>query len=252
MSIGKKIIGGYLVVLALLALVVLVAFYSLARIQTTYNGFIDVDEQLVEGADQLRFELRSQIARYRAILLYPDLQEKYQEELRTDHRQFKEVVEKMRRAVLTGEGRTMLDEIAAQQAKSEQAQTRVIDLARQGKRAEALALGIKEVRPLSASLIEKVRSFRDRQVRLVEDERAKLTATVNLLTLVMVGAALLALVAGLTIGIYLSRSITRQLRESIAQIASSSGEILATTTQVASGAAETAAAVSETTATVEE
>jgi methyl-accepting chemotaxis protein len=252
MTIGKKIIGGYLIVLALLALVVFAAFYALARIQTTYDGFIDVDERLVESADQLRFELRSQIARYRAILLYPDLQEKYQEELQADHRQFKEVVEKMRSAVLTREGRAMLDEIAIQQAKSEQAQARVIDLARQGKRAEALALGVKEVRPLSTSLIEKVRSFRDRQVQLVENERTKLTATISLLTQVMVGASLLALIAGLTIGFYLSRSITRQLRESIAQIASSSSEILATTTQVASGAAETAAAVSETTATVEE
>jgi methyl-accepting chemotaxis protein len=53
-------------------------------------------------------------------------------------------------------------------------------------------------------------------------------------------------------GFLLTRTITRQLRESIAQLSSSSAEILATTTQVASSAAETASAVSETTATVEE
>ena len=61
-----------------------------------------------------------------------------------------------------------------------------------------------------------------------------------------------AILTGLTIGLHLSRTITRELRESIAQLSASSAEILATTTQVASGAAETAAAVSETTATVEE
>jgi methyl-accepting chemotaxis protein len=54
------------------------------------------------------------------------------------------------------------------------------------------------------------------------------------------------------VGLWITRNLTRQLRESINQLASSSGEILATTTQVASGAAETATAVSETTATVEE
>jgi methyl-accepting chemotaxis protein len=53
-------------------------------------------------------------------------------------------------------------------------------------------------------------------------------------------------------GFWITRTITKQLRESIAQLSSSSAEILATTTQVAAGAAETASAVSETTATVEE
>ena len=53
-------------------------------------------------------------------------------------------------------------------------------------------------------------------------------------------------------GFFITRTITRQLRESIAQLSSSSSEILATTTQVASSAAETASAVSETSATVEE
>ena len=53
-------------------------------------------------------------------------------------------------------------------------------------------------------------------------------------------------------GFGVTRSITQQLRETIAQLSASAAEILATTTQVASGAAETASAVSETTVTVEE
>jgi len=52
---------------------------------------------------------------------------------------------------ISGEGREMVHEIATLQAKHEQAQQRVIALAQQGKRAEALVLGIKEVRPLPMS-----------------------------------------------------------------------------------------------------
>ncbi|MDP1964300.1 MAG: MCP four helix bundle domain-containing protein, partial [Reyranella sp.] len=252
MTIGRKIIGGYAVVLALLALMTIVAFYSLNRVQATYEGLIDVNKRLVDGANELRFELRDQIAHYRAILLYPDIQEKYREDLQADHRQFKDAVEKMRHAVLTGEGRTMLDEIAALQAKNEQAQAQVIDLVGKGKRVEALASGIKEVRPLTTTLIEKVGGFRDRQLQLVAAERAELAKMIDLLTLVMGVTAVLGLGAGLGIAFYLSRAITRQLRESVTQLSSSSAEILATTTLVASCAAETATAVSETTATVEE
>jgi methyl-accepting chemotaxis protein len=252
MTIGKKIIGGYTIVLALLALMMFVAFSSLDRMQTTYDGFIDVDEQLVEGADKLRFELNDQVANYRGILLYPDLRKSYLEDLQTNRRRFSQIAATMRQLVRSAEGRSALDEIAALQAKHELAQDGVIELARQEKRAQALALGIKEVRPLSAALIDQAERFRERELKLMAQGRADLAATVSLLTWVMWGASLFALVAGLAIGSYLSRTITRQLRESIAQIASSSSEILATTTQVASGAAETAAAVSETTATVEE
>lgn len=62
----------------------------------------------------------------------------------------------------------------------------------------------------------------------------------------------LAFAVLMLIGFLVTRTITRQLRESITLLSSSAAEILATTTQVASGAAETATAVSETTATVEE
>jgi methyl-accepting chemotaxis protein len=252
MTIGKKIIGGYVVVLGLLAIVMFVAFYSLDRVQTTYDGFIDVDEQLVEGADRLRFELNDQIGNYRGLLLYPDLRKNYLEDLQANRRRFGAIAATMRQLVRSAEGRGMLDDIVALQAKNELAQDGVIELARQGKRAQALALGIEEVRPLSATLIDQAERFRDREIKLMAQGRTDLATTVNLLTWVMWGASLFALVAGLAIGLYLSRAITRQLRESIGQLSASSSEILATTTQVASSAAETATAVSETTATVEE
>jgi methyl-accepting chemotaxis protein len=62
----------------------------------------------------------------------------------------------------------------------------------------------------------------------------------------------LALVLLALVGYSVTRTITNQLRQSIALLSSASSEILATTTQIASSTAETATAVSETTATVEE
>ena len=252
MAISKKIIGGYAIVLALLAIVVLVAFMSISRMEATYGRFLDVNERLVDGANKLNFELRDQIGHYRAILLYADEQKKYWDELQDDHRQFTETIGKMRHLVISAEGMDMLNEIAAMQEKHGQAQERVVALAQQGKRADALMLGIKEVRPLTETLTSKLERFRDRELKLEAEGRAQLAAMVNLVTLVMAAISLLGLIAGLGIGFYLSRSITRQLRESITRLSSSSAEILATTSQVASGAAETSSAVSETTATVEE
>src|SRR3990170_1867663 len=124
MTIGKKIIGGYAVVLALLAIVMFIAFYSLARIQATYDGFVDVDERLVEGAGKLRFEMEDQVASYRGILLYPDLLSSYQEELQASRRRVNEVNGSMRQLVHSAEGRSMLEEIATLQAQNERNQDR--------------------------------------------------------------------------------------------------------------------------------
>ncbi len=252
MTIGRKIIGGYIIVLALLVLVTGIAFYALARIQTTYDSFIDVNVQQVEGTGKLRFELNDQIANYRGILLYPDSQKSYLNGLQDNRRRFSQITGTMRELVRSDEGRGILEEIAALQAKNEQAQDRIIELAQRGKRADALTLGIKEVLPINTALLDEAGRFRELQVKRMVEGRADLAATVNFLTLVIWGASILALIVGLTSGIYLSRSITRQLRESVSQLSTSSAEIMATTTQVAAGAAETAASVSETTATVEE
>lgn len=87
-----------------------------------------------------------------------------------------------------------------------------------------------------------LRALRDREVQ---------AGSQTTIAVIIYGIPLAIAVLALA-GFLLTRTITHQLRESIAQLSSSSAEILATTTQVASSAAETASAVSETTATVEE
>jgi methyl-accepting chemotaxis protein len=97
-----------------------------------------------------------------------------------------------------------------------------------------------------------ITEMRGEEKRLLEqrDGEAQVRSEATISTIVYgipFAFAVLALV-----GFMVTRTITRQLRESIILLSSSAAEILATTTQVASGAAETASAVSETTATVEE
>ena len=38
----------------------------------TYDRFLDVNERLVDGANEIRSEAGNQVAHYRAMLLYPD------------------------------------------------------------------------------------------------------------------------------------------------------------------------------------
>jgi methyl-accepting chemotaxis protein len=104
-------------------------------------------------------------------------------------------------------------------------------------------------------LMDKIRKIVDE--RMVPEEHrllvqrsagANLSATLTLYTIVL-GTPLAVLVVGLG-GYVIVRSITRPIRETVAQLTSTGAEILASTSQQASGVQEQAAAVAQTVATV--
>jgi methyl-accepting chemotaxis protein len=255
MTISKKIIGSYIVVLALLVLVTSVAFYALNQTQATYNRFLNVDERLLEAANELRSVTFAQQTYVRGILLYPELHQTNQALLEANDRKYQEIFERMRSLMSGREGGDLLEDLEELQQQTEKAQQQAVRLALENKKEAkeaAIDYTIREFRPRSIALIQKATRFYDQQAKLLEKGRIEVAEKANSYTLTLIIAALFAIIVGLTIGTHLSRVITRELRENIAQLSSSSAEILATTTQVASSAAETAAAVSETTATVEE
>jgi methyl-accepting chemotaxis protein len=252
MAISHKIIGGYVVILVLLALVTGVAFYALRQTQTTYDDFLNVDERLLESGNDLMTVTYAQQSYVRGILLYPDIRQLNQTLLEANDRQYKEIFTKMHRLMRMPERIAFISELESIQQQLLQAQQEVLRLAAEQKNEEAIAYTMKEFRFRSIALIEKAKNFYEEQTKLLDKGRINLAEEVRLYTLTLVIVSLLAIFAGMSIGMHLGRVISSQLRESIAQLSSSSAEILATATQVASGAAETAAAVSETTATVEE
>jgi methyl-accepting chemotaxis protein len=251
MTIGKKIIGGYAIVLALLAIVAGVAFYSLKATDSAYVGFLDEDTEAIIGATELGQEARDQVAQYRGLLLYPEQRVRLVTELRESHRQLDALLDKVRRLSRSEAGARLVEEIADAQKKYKEGQEEGIRLMEEGKLKQALALSEKVV-PLVTTLRDKSDQYiRSQQKRLAEG-RSDVSRVLDRTFLLLSSISALAIVLGLAFGALLTRSIARQLRESVAQLSASSAEILATTTQVASGSAETATAVSETTATVEE
>ncbi len=255
MSIGKKIIGGYVIVLALLLIAVTTGYYTVNLVQDRYSGFIDVDDKQIEDVNALELIVESEIADYRGFLLNTDNPKEYLDGLQGQYSLFDETAARLRTSILShgesGEQLSMLDDIISLQNMYKQAQGKIITIS-QTNLTEAIALNAKEVRPLRIQLGEKFGQFYNMQMKLVTQKRADVTATVKNLLLVMIVVSFAALITGLAIGFYITRSITSQLRNATALISSSSAEILATTTQLASSASETATAVSETTATTEE
>lgn len=251
MNIGKKIIGGYVVVLALLAIVAGVAFYSLKATESTYATFLDEDTQTIIVVTELRGEARDQVAQYRGLLLSPEQRSRLVKELRESHHQFDALLDKVRSLSRSDVGIRLVVEIADAQKKYKEGQEEGVRLIEGGKLKEALALNAK-VLLLGTALRDKCDQYIKLQQMQLTEGRSDVSRTLDRTFLLLSSISILAIVLGLVFAAFLARSITRQLQETINQLSSSSSEILATTVQVASGAAETASAVSETTATVEE
>ena len=251
MSIGKRIIGGYVIVLALLAIVAGVAFYSLKATESAYAAFFDEDTRSIVLATELGREARDQVAQYRGLLLSPEQRSRLVNELRESHRQLDALLDKVRSLSRSDAGARLVAEIADAQKKYKEGQEEGIRLIEGGRLKEALALNDK-VLPLASKLRDKSDQYIKRQQEQLAEGRSEVSRALDRTVLLLSSISALAIVLGIAFGALLTRSITRQLRESITQLSSSSAEILATTTQVASGAAETSSAVSETSATVEE
>lgn len=252
MTIGKKLIWGYLVVLALLVTVTAVAMYSLSRVQDTYSRVIDVNAQLVEQANALGLQVREQVIQYRGVLLYKNLRMSYLEQMTASRHSFAAAMQRMNELASTSEERAALADMAVLERRMREAQDRGIALVRQGRLDGAVDLGESELAPLSNELLKAADRFRAQQAEQAVNVRARIADEARILVLVMLFVSTLAIAAGLAIAVYLGRGITRQLQESAAQLSSSAAQILATTTQLASSAAETDTAVTETTVTVEE
>lgn len=251
MTIGTKIIGGYVVVLSLFLLVAAGAFYARELEQKQYEHYINARETLADGASELRIAVSSQTQHYRGMFLFPEQQQHYVRELENDAQRFAAAFEKIRTAA-SRQDLAELQGISALQSELERQVQMAIGLVQRGKTAEAIAMSEQEMLPRARMLTDKAEQFRNSQLVLLTSQREHLSETVDRIAFFILLGSATGFVLCVMLSFYLTRSINRQLRETITQLTASSAEILAMTSQVAGAAAETATAVSQTTATVEE
>lgn len=252
MTIGKKIISGYLIIFLLLGIVTGIAFYTLDQTRAAYTHFHNVNERLLSGANEIQANAYGYHAHYRGLLLYPALLQESLKNLDANDEEARQIFKKMRRLIETQQGLDFVDEMAEQRDGIEQERQKVVQLLQDNKREKAMAVSIQELRSLNTAIIETAKRFHEWQSERLLKEKAKLEKNTQFFKWIISLMSLMALFIGGLFGFYLSRAISRQLRESVGQLSSASAQVLATTTQIAAAANETATAVSETTATMEE
>lgn len=249
MTIGKRILGGYVIVLTLSTLVCVGSVYAISYVRDAYSEFMDRDERMLQSVLSLQIRVEQQASSYRGYMLYHeaamlDQWKKAGEDFDRELAQLDEVVtDHEESATLTeiGNGVRQWRELQNKRmnATGQDVDNTLDELDEQ--RANAREAVVKQMQTLI-----------DNRTKALNDSRKTLEGAIGQFENILLALAAAALVAGLSISIWTTRSVSQALREVIGQLASSTAEISAMTRQVASGAAETAAAVSETTSTIEE
>lgn len=251
MTISNKIYAGYAVVLLMFLLVAGAAFYARDLEQTRYQHFIDSRDTIANAASEMRIAISAQIQHYRGLFLFPDQQQHFIRELDQDSRRFSTAIAGLRHSLAsTAVGE--INEIADMQRELDRYVQDGIALVQRGKTPDAIAMSEREMMPRARNLTEKAEQFRNAHLALIAQEREALGATTDRIVLAVALLSIVGFGLCVLLSVLLTRTIDRQLRETITQLAASSAQILSTTTQVASGAVETATAVNQTTTTVEE
>ena len=250
-SIGTKIGAGYA-----LALIILVILGVVSHRNTT--GFIEAARlkahtyEVLENLEKVLSSLKDTETGQRGYIITGE--ERYLEPYQSGTTMLNQTIQDLRKLTLDNPNQQhRLDAIEPLIAGKSDELKETIDLRKSaGFDAALQVIRTDKGKKLMDDIRKIVLEMGNEEKMLLEQRDNDVKASSETTISVIVYGIPLAFALLTLVGLWITRTISRQLRESIDQLSTSSAEILATTTQIASGAAETASAVSETTATVEE
>jgi methyl-accepting chemotaxis protein len=251
LTFSQKLAGAF-ALLVLIALVTSgVGVYALRDVVARKDHVIDVAAQRLVDAERLHAMSFWKAAESRAFLMTGNVTAL--QNAREAHARFQAITEALQREALTDEGRKLL--LAADRAEEEHDRTVQAVLAGRGPGISLESLGLRlerEILPLRQRLNQAVDQFIAREEKLLADQRRESTEAAQRATQLVLGLALLGVIAGVALAFLLARALSRQISSAVRHVQSSSAELQAAAGQQATGAKQQSTAMSEITTTISE
>jgi len=255
MTIGKKIVAGFVAPLVMLAVAAALSYWSTAQVIAN-DELVAHTHEVLDNLDLLLSTLKDAETGQRGYLLTDE--ESYLDPYTTARDGWTDVFTNLKRQTIDNDRQQgRLDALKPQIEEKFRELKETIELRKAGKGEQGLEDALKVVRSGQGKKVmdlirDGVGEMRDAERRLLGERAADSQRTVLLTRLGIGLGGLLACAIVFVVGWFVVRSVTRPVRSAIQLLTTSSNEILATATQQAAGAREQAAAVTETVATVDE
>jgi methyl-accepting chemotaxis protein len=261
LKLGTRLAMGFGVVLILLTAVAYVGVTRVSLISGYLNDIVTNKNPKVGWANELVGQVNVIARGVRNVALSNDPEFTKQEKERIDkcRVKFAEVYGKLEKTVVSAQGKEIMNRIKESNNAVRPLVDKAVTLALAHKTEEAGKVLFTEVRQPQGKLLADIQAMVDFQVDLANKEGeagTQAAATARHLMLLFSGSAMLL---GILIAFFLTRSIVKPINRIIAglndgseQISSASSQVSGASQQLAQGASEQAAALEETSSSLEE
>jgi methyl-accepting chemotaxis protein len=250
-TFGQKLAAGYGAMVVFAVFISVVAVYALNATVVSKDRVIDVNAQLLIGAQKLLTTSEQRAASSRGYLLTRD--DRFLAQLRQSREEFATILRSLGATVYTDEGRRLLEDIERNGEEHRQLIDQMLGLIRsQNGVKEAVDFFDRRVVPSRERLDDLVHAFVSRETRLLQESQRAASATATSAVTTVAVTAIAAVLFAVIVALVLTRSLSRQIGAAVGHVQSSSAELQAAASQQATGAKQQASAMNEITTTISE
>jgi methyl-accepting chemotaxis protein len=250
-TFGQKISAGFAVIVALTIAIGVISVFTLRDVVASKDVIINVNAHLLLDAERLNGRRDEKSAAVRGFLLTGE--ERYLEQMRDARREIATIVARLKRGVVTDEGRRLVEAFERAEADHQNAIERVIATRRSGAPPEAVNRAFEEqVGTPRKQLDGTVDAFVAREERLLTEAQQAGTNNASSAIALVLGVTVAAASLAALVAFVLTRTLGAQIGTAVGHVRSSSAELQASANQQATGAKEQATAMAEINTTINE
>ena len=220
LKISQRLAFGFGLVLALLAAIVYIGTSRMMAINDSVQQITTVNNEKTRVSNAMVDNLRDSAIALRNLLLSQDESVTKTESGRLEARKKSYMdgeaeLDKLLAANTSDEERALATKIKGLAASVFRQQDQVLDIARQGRMAEATAMLFKEVRPAQREWLDALAKFVDEETKATQAAAAKASETYDSALKSMLVLSAIAIAIGIALAITVTRSITAPLAQAV-------------------------------------
>lgn len=209
MTIGKKLIGGFLVVAFMLGIISFISIYDLSKVDKSYSDLIDRRAKIKGYAKEMQVQVLSQSTNFRGYLLSED--PAYIKNLQTANTALHELITKATGLTFRQEDKAALQKLDELNKAFGKKVEQFLEFEKNHNRNEVLALWQTDLVPALQPLGPLADEIAAEQEKLMEQESQKNTDKVHSTMIVLVSISIVGFVLAILIGFFISRIISRPM-----------------------------------------
>ena len=217
LRIGARLGVGFGAVLALLLLIVGIAYTQLARTNAGLTELADLEKRAAMSRDWVS-KTQLNVSRTVAIAKasgQPDIEAYFGPLIKRTSGEISELQKSMEGLITSEEGKALLAKAASQRAAYVALRVQLLELVRQSDAPAADALLTGKMLPASEAYLAAMAAVQDQQIALAASEAQRLSAGIGTSSSALLVLLLLSVAVGATMAFFITRSVTTPLHEGV-------------------------------------